>query len=304
MRTCIAFAFALIISVFVVFSVRSSNAWRIQGCDGVFTTDDSAPELVKQLFPFAKRHFEKIVEINIDQYDSSLCEVSNFGQFSHLESLHVDSNNLTDAIVSSLSAHPDLRIISLGSSRVSDHSMRAISRIGSVQQIYLARASVTWRGLAELVKLTNLNALSLQDIPLDKKGVSEINKMGGIRLLYLYRCDLDNEKVMRLDVSRLTHLSLNGAKISMIPEFGIKRTHISEKIASGFDDSTDYQGGTIGENARLLSLNLADTEVSDQSITMIKRCTRLMTLDISGTRITSEGYRRLKADLPDCYIEF
>jgi hypothetical protein len=49
-------------------------------------------------------------------------------------------------------------------------------------------------------------------------------------------------------------------------------------------------------------LKASDTNITDESISILSQLTSLRRLDISGTKITEEGIRKLQAALPDCQI--
>lgn len=53
----------------------------------------------------------------------------------------------------------------------------------------------------------------------------------------------------------------------------------------------------------LRSLDLRDTQVTDNGLRHIKALSRLERLDIRGTRITEDGLQQLRAALPECKID-
>ena len=53
---------------------------------------------------------------------------------------------------------------------------------------------------------------------------------------------------------------------------------------------------------KLRSLNLRDTQITDEGLQHIKALKRLEWLDIRGTQITNDGLQKLQAALPNCEI--
>ncbi|MCX7425435.1 MAG: hypothetical protein NTW96_07400, partial [Planctomycetia bacterium] len=54
----------------------------------------------------------------------------------------------------------------------------------------------------------------------------------------------------------------------------------------------------------LISLELGDTELTDRALADLRGMTRLEYLGVSGTRMTSEGVKRLREALPTTRIDF
>jgi hypothetical protein len=53
---------------------------------------------------------------------------------------------------------------------------------------------------------------------------------------------------------------------------------------------------------KLRSLNLRDTQITDEGLQHIKALKRLEWLDVRGTQITDDGLQKLQAALPNCEI--
>ncbi|MBB27135.1 MAG: hypothetical protein CMO39_04910, partial [Verrucomicrobiaceae bacterium] len=60
----------------------------------------------------------------------------------------------------------------------------------------------------------------------------------------------------------------------------------------------------IAKFTHLQNLWIQKTEVSDNSIPIITNFKKLKKLDISGTKITSDGIKIIKSKLPNCEITF
>lgn len=67
-----------------------------------------------------------------------------------------------------------------------------------------------------------------------------------------------------------------------------------------FNDFFIRRCDNFGQN--LIALNLSGTTVTERSVDMLKKLTKLRKLDISGTRIPSEKVQELREALPNCEI--
>jgi len=113
---------------------------------------------------------------------------------------------------------------------------------------------------------------------------------------------ITDQGLKELPLLTLIILNLNDTKVT---DEGLKKSHRVlfdlTSLALRATMITD-EGIKELESIRLTALDLQLTGVSDESIEVLGKISTLQELNLSQTKVTAEGIRKLKVLLPDCKI--
>jgi len=155
---------------------------------------------------------------------------------------------------------------------------------GEITYIDLQEAQITDNDLSRLVGLKQLEELNICGNEISDEGLIHIAQLTTLQYL---------------DLS-FTHITDDGLQHLQ------RLTNLQSLLLNGLDDDdqlTDAGIRYLVPLVQLSELRLNGAHITDQSVDALLTFRNLRMLDISGTRISEEGYRRLREGLPDCDIE-
>ncbi|XP_078060293.1 uncharacterized protein LOC144486062 isoform X2 [Mustelus asterias] len=206
---------------------------------------------------------------------TKVCDVSALKDLSALQTLHLDSNKITESSLQALSSHPTLSSLSVyGLQSLSgDVTLKIISGLNLTRLKLPDRHTVSDSGLHFLSQLEGLLELDLTDYTqVTDQGISHLS-----RLLRLTKLSLSNTLITDAGLVHLQHLT-------NLEELCLDRTNVSSKGVAQ----------CIRNLPHLQVLSLASTRVGDTVLTQgLLHCKQLVKLNLSRTRITDQGLRHL-----------
>jgi hypothetical protein len=140
---------------------------------------------------------------------------------------------------------------------------------------------VTDETLLKLATMRNLQEIVVPYSAVTDSGAETLSHFTAMRTL-----NLSDAKVTRIGIERLERMP------------ALEKLYLAGK---GLDDSV---AETISRMRNLTDLSLRETKITDKSIPFLEQLSRLKYIDIFGTDISEEGYRRLKGKLPNCDVYY
>lgn len=159
---------------------------------------------------------------------------------------------------------------------VTDDDLAGIPSPDRLRNLSLGRTSVTDAGLVHLAGAKNLEWLDLSGTSVTDKGVAVVAGMPRLRQLFL-------------EGTKITDASL--AIVG-------KLKNLEELDLSRLTDITDDGLSALAPLRQLKVLHLAGSPVGDAGIVDLQGLKQLESLDVSGTKVTLEGLKKLRAVLP------
>lgn len=203
-------------------------------------------------------------------------DVTALAAMSSLQTLNLDGTGVTEASLEHLATHPALTSLSLGGISVVDgnHALQIISGLKLSHITLPGRHSVTDGGLSFLSRLTLLSELDLTDYTqVTDQGVSQLSTLTRLKKL-----SLSNTQVTDAGLS-----SLRG--LQELQELCLDRTAVTSQGVADLIICLPH----------LQVLGLASTRVGDNVVRRgLVRCSQLVKLNLSRTRITDHGLKFLK----------
>lgn len=122
--------------------------------------------------------------------------------------------------------------------------------------------------------------------------------------LQLWETDITDESLKYINqFPKLGYLGLDTSKITDTGLAHLEGCSSLRKL-SIYNNKINGEGVRCLINLKLISLELLDTDINDNSIQFIQQMKYLRKLDIRETYISTKGYKELKKSLPNCDIRF
>jgi hypothetical protein len=197
---------------------------------------------------------------------------------SDLESLVLNSPNITDAGTKEFAALPRLKRLSLGGTSLTDAGLREIGQLKQLEKLTLPGENITDDGIKHLANLTNLRELQVNGSKVTNAGLKDIGKMKALSELGLLGTFITDEGLQELrELKNLRLLYLSG---SAIRDAGLKDL----------------------KSLELHSLWLSGTLVSDAGLEELAQIKTLQDLQLIGTKVTEAGVAKFREGSPRCVV--
>ena len=239
--------------------------------------------------------------------DEVLKDVSRFGK---LEALHLHSCPVTDAGLKHLRSLHNLRVLTLHGTDVSDAGLKHLSKHRELRYLDLDYTNVTDVGLKQLAPLTQLNYLGL---PRDQRTDEALRTLRAIGLLHAYVgarakngtrptspeevCELnlsstsvtdeglrELEPLENLNMLRLRSKNITDETLRTLRKLGLLHT---------IDNAFAEDGKRPNCPEDVVSLEIGDTQVTDEGLRELAQFKNLRSLDLHHTRMTEAGLKHL-----------
>jgi Leucine-rich repeat (LRR) protein len=201
-----------------------------------------------------------------------------------LRELELENTDITDVEMKSLAALSNLQVLNLAGCNITDEGLQHLKTLIDLQSLNLNRTKIRGAGLASITSLSKLETLSLQETELQASEIPSLAGLSRLRILHLAKTPVDGAFIPLLaDLPNLERLYLDETKIS--------------------DDDIPRLAAVLAERTpQLKGLFFDDTSLSDASIDSFIGFSKLKSLaliHLGGTRISLEGYIKLRQTLPE-----
>ena len=243
----------------------------------------------------------------------------------NLQTLVLDGTSISNVGLASLAACPNLRNLNLAG--VTDDVLRGLKHLSQVTAVGISHSPVTdagmcpLRGLKGLEELTivrtpsikgaglqyiaypeRLRVLQSAGAPIDDAALTYVARMKRLRRLTLIQTAVTDSGLKKLaNLQQLTEVQMSGAAVTDAGVEHLLRSTLLRLEVPGLP-ITDALVPKLGELVAIELLDLSSSNVTDASMQALSKCKNLVRLAI-GPHVSIEAAKRLKAELPKCYIE-
>lgn len=177
---------------------------------------------------------------------------------------------ISDAAVKHLVALPNLTWLDLGGTRVTDSGMEALAGHAKLESLAVSGTEVTDAGIMSLISSNSL------------------------KYLYLSDEQVTDELLASLTAAHKMHLLMNRAQGALMPEIRVG-SGVNQKVVNAYRDQA-------ANDPAIRRLSLARTRISDAAVASLADLTDLEELDLTDTKVTDEGKKRIREKLPKCRV--
>ncbi len=170
------------------------------------------------------------------------------------------------------------------------HKSGDANRISMIS-VHEAPVGAAGKWFETLKNLPELEALYMTKSPLSEEEVGQLSPLTDLTLLSLDGARVTDAGLARLSgLNKLQHLSLvDGA----VTGAGVENFAVLRSLILSGTKANDSALKNIDRLRQLEVLDLQDTKVTDDTISVVKRCLQLRNLKLSGTEITDAGVKQL-----------
>jgi hypothetical protein len=289
------------------------NAIKIENCGIETDTLDALADCPELLHLELVEREEVVQDIEI---------LGNSWQMTAFSGIYKGGNVLDDEALSALAKiNPDLEILRINAPLVSDETIKLLTRFKGLKELNLAQTSITSDSLKIIGQLNDLEELVISDTFISDRNLEELAS-----LPKLERLEIDNALITDKGLETISHipyiysLSIANKDRRWITDEGILHLSRMDKLrcldASG--SSLSHQGlralasceslyylilndaGLCDKDLEALPpdkfapLYLAQNDITDAGVPGIIRAMPGGHCNLSGTRVTSEGIKKLQ----------
>ena len=288
--------------------------------EGPSITDELAPRIAEQtsLVSLALRN--------------TLVGDQGIARFTALESLKVVdlrvSPMLTDAAMKTLAEMPQLRAVRLTGCNVTDTGIATLLDLPRLTELDVRNCrGVTASGIDQLTGRETLRVLKIGGPKIDDEVLETVAKLDSLTGLSLDNCDVTDAGLAKLAELPLVDLTLyqcagvtdKGLEVLAaytelkhltlrdVPAKGsaLARLPHPEKLVSlnlAQSGITDAEVAGLAKMTSLESLNLSETALTDAAVDALSKMGPIKQIVLTQTGISTEGMSRLRKALPECSI--
>ncbi len=204
--------------------------------------------------------------------------VHHLSGLTQLKALTLDRTNVTSACLPVIGQLTSLDDLSLRETKITDAKLESLQSLRNLEHLDLTQTNITSAALPKLAKIDSLNDLSIGAVGITDENLEALAELPNLNYLSLYRARITDAGLPKLAQLRsLKFINLRGTIIT----------------GDGLSHFASIPG---------LRLDLSYSIVDDRCVDELLQCTELSALDIEGTNISIEGWRRLKDGLPDTHV--
>ncbi len=212
--------------------------------------------------------------------------------------------NITDAGVESLLKLPAL--VELDVRNCGGVTRKGIEKMGakkSLRTLKIGGAALGDKTLQLVAGMQNITSLAIETSPVTDAGVARLSKLP-LKSLTIYQCANVTDAGLKIlaDHKELKQLTLRdlpakGTVLALLP-------HPEKLVSLNMAQSriTDTEVVHLAKMTNLKQLNLSETAISDTALETFAKLKSLKKLIINQTAVSEEGIERLRKNLPGCEI--
>ncbi len=223
-----------------------------------------------------------------------------------LRSLEIDETKITDDGLKQIAKLKEVTRLVLSGNRISDAGLENLSGMTKLVDLSLAFSTgMTDEGLQHLKPLKNLQRLDLQECRLNGSGFEHLSETKKLQDLNCENMPLTDEGLAQIGkFVALERLNLYGAKVTangLKSIAGLRNLkHLQLAYCYNINDSALE---SLSGLTKLVELDLTSCIlVSDAGVKHLEKLKNLRLLNLIRTRVSTKGFERLKAAIPQAKI--
>ncbi len=230
--------------------------------------------------------FTRNTELDRATFQDSFC-------LGEMEELVLRESAVRDDWLEGIDRLKRLRVIVLGDTAVTDIALRYLGRNENVEEINLAGCKVTDRGIRELERLRRLKALGLSHTQITDKALPILSALPSLRSLSVACTGVSDEGLARARLPGLELLDVSGDRVSArgliaVDAPRVRYLYASDTAVTGLSWLADPRW------AGLITLDLSGCRVTDAHVLELGLLPNLEVLYLRGAAITARSLSRLR----------
>ncbi len=228
--------------------------------------------------------------------------LENLSEFTSLESIDINSDNITGECLKHLQSLPALKRVDLDLSMMNDEGMKYLRGL-PINRLHLSNSDITDQGLASVNEIYSLVGIVLDNTAITDDGLKYLSGLLDIQYISLDNTKITDKGLVYLtDLYRLGELGVSGTEVSDKGLEYFKDFQTIRSLDLGNTKITDEGLAHITEFPRLHQLTLSQTKISDKSFVHLKKMKSLNYLSVEDTEMSYRRVERLRPYLPYCRI--
>jgi hypothetical protein len=190
--------------------------------------------------------------------------------------------------------------------RVTEAGLAAFHGTKNLKRIVLYRCTgVSDTSLANFKENTNLEDLGLWPAKISIVGLRNFKDCAKLRHMDLGCCITNDDMIFFKDFSGLRSLEFLQLHGTSVRESGLANLKGADKLVNIYlagSSIADDDLRAFANNDRLRILGLTSTAIGDGGIAHLRECRSLQQVSLERTKVTADGVKSLKRELPGCKI--
>ena len=238
----------------------------------------------------------------------------------NLRTLRLDQTSVTDETVATIAKFEKLEDLNLEGCKISDDSLASISQRETLKRLRLGKTTVSDNGLVSLKAMKQLELLDLSDCnQITSDGLANLSGLTKLRNLSIGSPLIADDGLKHLvALTNMVALSLKGcavtdakfdalAGMSKLKEFDMFRTRGGDRALGVISNCKEITKLKLRDSAitnkgliehitkfeNLTSMDLGETQISDEALIAIGKLSKLEDLNLLRTKVTSAGVAEL-----------
>lgn len=221
-----------------------------------------------------------------------------------LRAVRLVGGNVTDAGVAVLLTLPRLTELDVRNCRgVTNKGIQQAGTKKSIRMLKIGGPKIDDSVLELVATMDNLTGLSLDNCAIADAGIAKLGRLPLVDLT-IYQCTKVTDKGLEVLASyrelcdlTLSDVGANGTALAKLP-------HPEKLISLDMAQSriTDAEVAHLARLTNLETLDLSQTELTDAAVDTLSKLTSLKRLTLTQTKISEAGTARLRKALPKCEV--
>lgn len=208
----------------------------------------------------------------------SAAGLDTIGSLSKLSHLMLNDVKIEGSLPDSFEKLSQLQVLELDRTGLKSSGLKPLARLPQLKKLTLHGNDLTGSGLAALKGAAGPLFLDVRESRLDTATYTEIGKLGQLKALVLDKTDTNDADLAALGELKIFALSLVETKL------------------------TAACSTTLSRFGNLQFLDLSGVPIGDETVQDLSSLRNLRQLNLTATRLTTEGLKRVQAALPRCRV--
>ncbi len=220
-----------------------------------------------------------------------------------LTHLRLDNTPIQDEDIAHLKDLPNLTTLSLSGTKITDAVVKELKTLKKLTYLDLAFTKITEVGIKELKTIPNLKGLNLDGLPIGDTHLKALQELSSLEYL-----SLEYTEVTEAGITNLAGIKLRFVQLptDARTEIGLNNllSILNDPVSLDLGNwrLSDQSVRKIRKLKQLEFLRLESVSLTDECVDDLTELPNLKFLNISGTKISRDGYFEIRRALPNCTI--
>gem|GEM_PF-4523505 len=227
------------------------------------------------------------------------------GRIGGLRNLNFSGMSLPDSAFEAIGHQTQLHTLFMREVRATDDAWAKMPRVPTLRRLNFSGMSLPDSAFEMIGRQTQLHVLSMQDVRATDDAWTKMPRVPTLRELMLHKMTLSVSACAAIGRQRqLDYLNLNDTSIADGGLTSVKHLKDLRTLALHRTGVTSKDLRQLHELRQLVRLELHATKVSDEICDALRQIASLRKLNLTHTLVSRKAADQLRADLPDCLVEY